>query len=214
MSASDFSYERKSACSVSTICSALPAKIDVTDFPHLANLEFAEEFESDGRETPIDILIGQDLYYQIVSAERIEGDTGPVAIGSIFGYLLCGPVECSQSNGLLFKSNLIITGQDDKTLFEEHSDDLRQTLKQFWEVENVSTKGPFEAESKPEGILRGLTFSNKRYQVKLPWIDHTNLPPLADNYELYKSRLNSLLFRLNKEPNLLNGYDKIICDQL
>ena len=162
---------------------------------------------------PLDILIGLDLYYQIVSAERIEGDTGPVAIGSIFGYILCGPVECSQSNGLLVNSNLIITGQDDKTLFEEHSDDLRQTLKQFWEVENVPTKGPIETESKPEGILRDLTFSNKRYQVKLPWIDHTNLPPLADNYELCKGRLNSVI-RLNKEPNLLNDYDKIICNQL
>ena len=100
------------ALSFSTICSALAAKIDVTDFPPLANLEFAEEFESDDRQTPIDILIGLDLYYQIVSAERIEGDTGPVAIGSIFGYLLCGPVECSQSNGLLVNSNLSITGQE------------------------------------------------------------------------------------------------------
>ena len=102
------------ALSVSTICSAFPAKIDVTDFPHLANLEFAEEFESDGRETPIDILIGLDLFYSSVSAERIEGDTGPVAIGSIFGYLLFEPVECSQSNRLLVNSNLIITGQHDK----------------------------------------------------------------------------------------------------
>ena len=109
---------------------------------------------------------------------------------------------------------MIITGQDDNTLFEEHSDDLRQTFKQFWEVENVPTKGPIEAESKPEDILRDLTFSNKRYQVKLPWIDQTSLPPLADKYELCKGRLNSLLFRLNKEPNLLNDYDKIICDQL
>ena len=52
--------------SVSTICSALSAKIDVTDFPHLANLEFAEEFESDGRETPIDILRGLDLYFKLL----------------------------------------------------------------------------------------------------------------------------------------------------
>ena len=79
------------ALSVSTICSALPTKIDVTDFPHLANLEFAEEFESDGRETPTDILTGLDLYYQIVSAERIEGNTGPIAIGSILDIYYVDP---------------------------------------------------------------------------------------------------------------------------
>ena len=139
------------ALSVSTICSALPTKGEVTDFPHLANLEFAEKSESDGRETPTDILISLELCYQIVSAKRI-GDTGPIAIGSIIGYLLCGPVKCSQSNRLLANPNLIITPQGDKTSFEEHSDNLRQTLNNFGKLKMYPQKGLTKLNQSPKAF--------------------------------------------------------------
>ena len=50
-----------------------------------------------------------------------------------------------------------------------------------------------------------------RYQVQLPFKeDHELLP---DNFALCKSRLASLLKRLNLKPEVLKHYDDVIRDQ-
>ena len=41
----------------------------------------------------IDILLGADYYYEVVTGEIIKGDTDPTAVASKFGWLLTGPVN-------------------------------------------------------------------------------------------------------------------------
>ena len=48
--------------------------------------------------------------------------------------------------------------------------------------------------------------------MSLPWKE--NAPPLPDNFELCRRRLDSLLRRLKQNPPLLAEYDSVIRDQL
>ena len=50
------------------------------------------------------------------------------------------------------------------------------------------------------------------YEVSLPWREyHEPLPP---NYQLAAKRLQGLHRRLRQDPNVLQGYDKIIRDRV
>ena len=61
-------------------------------------------------------------------------------------------------------------------------------------------------------FLNDITFDGDRYQVKLPFKE--NHPPLPDNYQLSKTRLESLVRRLKSNPELLKQYDQVIQEQL
>ena len=43
-----------------TICTALPAKVEINNYPHLKSLEMASDPNQEHK--PIDILIGSDFY--------------------------------------------------------------------------------------------------------------------------------------------------------
>ena len=79
------------ALSVPVICSPLPPAIDV-DYPHLEGLELADPLDEDN-ESRIDILIGSDFYWNIVTGDIIRGGSGPIAVRSKLGWLLTGPSE-------------------------------------------------------------------------------------------------------------------------
>ena len=51
-----------------------------------------------------------------------------------------------------------------------------------------------------------------RYEVGLPW--HENMPTLPSNYEVCVSRLNSLVKRLKREPDVFEQYDNVTQDQI
>ena len=90
------------------ICSSLPSKVDVTQYPHLDNLEFTDNFDS-SRSDSIDVLIGSDYYWSVVNGEAVRGETGPTAVNSKLGWLLSGPVGKGSSDHV--NSHLVITGE-------------------------------------------------------------------------------------------------------
>ena len=56
-------YVEISALNFPVICSPLPKRIDVTKYPHLADLDLADSSAID--QDSIDILIGSDYYWRI-----------------------------------------------------------------------------------------------------------------------------------------------------
>jgi hypothetical protein len=68
------------------ICSPLPPAVDV-DYLHLEELELADPLDEDN-ESRIDILIGSDFYWNIVTGDIIRGGSGPIAVRSKLGWLL------------------------------------------------------------------------------------------------------------------------------
>ncbi|CAB4040670.1 Hypothetical predicted protein, partial [Paramuricea clavata] len=68
-----------SALAFPVICSPVSTRINIQEFPHLDGLQFADNL--DGENQPIDMLLGADYYYKIVTGEVIKSDTGPTAVG-------------------------------------------------------------------------------------------------------------------------------------
>ena len=54
------------------ICSAIPSKVDTTEFLHLQGLQFADN-TMDGGDDKIDILLCADQYFDIVIGDIIRG---------------------------------------------------------------------------------------------------------------------------------------------
>ena len=69
----------------------MPSLVNVSKYAHLKCLDLADS--GNLRRGDIDVLIGSDYYWQVVTGEIANGDSGPVAMSSIFGWLLSGPVD-------------------------------------------------------------------------------------------------------------------------
>ena len=205
-------YVEISALNFPVICSPLPKRIDVTKYPHLADLDLADSSAID--QDSIDILIGSDYYWDIVTGESIRGEFGPTAINSKFGWLLSGPTDeqhVHENSNVV--SNLIISGEP---LLNEANevDGITNMLKLFRETESIgitddiesATPLPIEAKRNEE-----ISFDGRHYEVALPWKE--DCFPRTNNYRMCEIRLRSLHFKLKKDPDLLRDYDKIIREQ-
>ena len=60
-------------------------------FLHFEGIEFADFCE--GPEAEIDVLIGMDNYWKLVTGNVIKSGVGPVAIETVFGWVISGPVD-------------------------------------------------------------------------------------------------------------------------
>ena len=88
---------------------------------------------------PINLLIGSDQYYDIVTGDAVKSimQKGPVAVSSIFDYLICSPTTDSPDTEMHINSYLIVQGQHDPFIIQQHPDKLGDTLKCFWESEET-----------------------------------------------------------------------------
>ena len=102
---------------------AQPVDLSSAAYSHLAPLQLAETHQGDNP-IEIDMLIGSDLYWQLVTGEIIRGQAGPVAVETKLGWVLSGPVNSNMTDGnnatvLTVHTLHIGTGPDeqlDKTL--------------------------------------------------------------------------------------------------
>ena len=174
-------------------------------YAHLANLTLADTAEAcDSLE--IDLLIGADCYWKLVSGRIVRGRIGPTAIHTRVGWVLSGPVQHSPvSVNLTFCSAHALLIEASPELLN-----LDKQLNRFWELESL---GVTEKDSPvAEKFSQQITFNGERYSVALPWKeDH---PPLPDHLELCRKRLKGLLKRLRQNPPLLKDYNSVINEQV
>jgi len=150
----------------------------------------------------IDVLIGSDVYWSLVTGEIVRGKCGPVAINTKLGWVLSGPTEPVGSVSLLITHALHMNAIE--------ADGPDAVLRSFWELESLGIKG--EDDATYDYFTNNVQFKNDRYEVALPWQDYHE--PLPDNYNLSLSRLRGLLQRLKQNPEILREYNAIILDQL
>ena len=187
------------------ICDPLIAQPPSTCFsehPHLSHLDFADDSVD---ETPreIDMLIGSDSYWNIVTGEILRGSGGPIAVNTRLGWVLSGPAELAglTSVNLLSTHALRIDSIEEK---------IEATLNAFWELESLGVKN--EIDPVQDQFTKNIQMKNGRYQVSLPWREHHE--PLPTNRELSLKRLYGLLHRIKQDPEVLLEYDAIIREQL
>ena len=88
---------------------------------------------SDNPEKPrdcIDVLIGSDFYWDIVTGDLKIGEKGPIAISSRLGWLLSGPIE-STAVANLMSSHMIVTQGIDNNDTHLNNYQLTVLLKRF-----------------------------------------------------------------------------------
>ena len=126
------------ALSFPVLCSPLPSKINI-DCPHLKGLELADNW--DQTDCSIDLLIGSDQYWDIVTGETRVRETGPVAVKSSLGWLLSGPVT-STANNIGTHSNLIISRPAEAYSISTNDTNLVKMIEKFWNTESIGIKEP------------------------------------------------------------------------
>ena len=162
--------------------------LSVDQFPHLRHLELSDPITC-GESRGIDVLVGSDYYWNLVTGKILSGPSGPTALETRLG---CGPAT-------------LIDGCEDPATLVTHTlavnvpEQLDERLRSFWDVESLGNCD--EVSSVTEEFDKNITFRDGRYEVPLPWKSfYTNLP---DNYRLSHKRLIGLLRRLKQNPAIL-----------
>jgi len=79
---------------VPSICTPLSGQdlaFASVELPHLTDLQFADCNDFSQKVT-VDILVGLDFYHQFISGKIITGEVGPVALESVLGWVISGPL--------------------------------------------------------------------------------------------------------------------------
>ena len=158
------------------------------------------DFDQEESDDSIDVLVGADHYWDLVTDDIVRGEDGPTAINSKLGWLLSGPAESSSSSAESTTSNLILAQND--LIFSiplTNDNELVDSLRRFWETESIGISEPQPKSTREEGVLRNIRHTGERYET---------------DCELCLSRLHSLHNRLKRNEQLLSEYDKAIKDQL
>ena len=195
---------------VPTICEPLvsqPITACVQQSRAFAGLDLADHSEDEGN-LQVDLLIGLDYYWDLVTGSICKIDAGPTAIHTKLGWVLSGPTSAkgAVSCSVNFTTTHVLR-VDTQT---EKSMSLDEQLRSFWELESLGIQE--EEKTLYDDFTTRVSFRDGRYQVSLPWKEFHK--PLPDNYSLCVKRLKGLLCRLRQNPEILKEYDRVIEDQL
>ena len=195
---------------VPTICEPLigqPITACVQQNKQFIGLDLADY--SDGNSSlHIDMLIGSDYYWDLVTGSVCRGDGGLTAVHTKLGWVLSGPAFARDSAQC--SMNLTTTHVLHVDSQRAESAGLEEQLRSFWELESLGIHQ--EEKTLYDDFTSNVAFQDGRYKVSLPWKEFHD--PLPDNYQLSLKRLRGLLCRLKQDPIILKEYDRTIKDQL
>lgn len=153
---------------------------------------------------PVDLLIAGDLFPYIYDGQKIlPREHGlPVAMSSVFGYVILGQTELDHTAATLSSNDGPFCG---------FSMNLDNIMHSFWEVENV----PAEVTRRsPDDELAECLFEKEhrrdptgRYVVKYPLRPSVEL---GDSSQMATRRLLNLESKLEREPELKIQYHKFM----
>ena len=178
-----------------TICSPLNVQVEIDHYSYLQGIYLADHFISDNNnlipDDTIDVLIGSDYYWDVVTGDIIRGNGGPVAIHSKFGWLVSGPLKGINAHVNNVIVELIIEGSPVPNISIDENLELVNSLKQFWETESIGiTKETIvpqiERMFPPDAKFDWMA---GWYKVGLPW---KSCKPVFTTYDLCVTRLQQL----------------------
>ena len=147
----------------------------------------------------VDILIGGDQMYKVFTGREVRGEKGkpgPIAYEIGLGYVLSGRIDLPDRR-VKTKINFAATHVLHAACTEQSLDDK---ISMMWDLHSMGTREP---QTVYEAFQENITQEeNGQYTVWLPFKDNGRLLP--DNHDLSIKRLQSLIHRLKKEPEILN----------
>ena len=90
------------------ICSSLQTPVAVDQYPHLQDLDLANDNPMVHNLNTIDVLVGSAHYWDVVMGGIIRGIDGSVAISSNLRWLLSGPSQSIEGDRTVY--NLVVEG--------------------------------------------------------------------------------------------------------
>ena len=175
-------------------------------YKHLQNLQLADN--SGDQNKHVSILIGMDYYFSFMNGEVKKGNENePLAIKSIFGWVLCGVIENEQIVNTYMNSThmLRVNTESIITYCKENSNDA--SFNKLFYSENIDKNCDIN-DDVFSNFKKNLSLVNNRYISKLPFKEYCE--SLPDNYYLAMNRLKNLQLRLDKDKELQKQYDDII----
>lgn len=148
----------------------------------------------------IDILIGADVFWDIIGTQQIKlGQDKPTLQDSKLGWLVSGPVGKATSKN--------------KVMCNFTQLDIHESLKRFWEVEELPTKdNTFSVEEQScetHFTNNTVRLSNGRFSVKMPFKASPE-DSLGESYYNARGRFLNLEKKLNKNLELKQKYSEFI----
>ena len=183
---------------ITTSLPTQPISIDNWNIPK--DIELADPtFHTPGK---VDILIGNKLFFKMLVMEQIKlGDGLPILQNTKLGWILGG--EIPTESQISFCSFATV---------DRKSEQLNDTMKQFWEVEEIhSTSAKWSTEEQEcEKHFEENTSRNVdgRFVVRIPF--KRNFSQLGDSKEIASKRLFYILRRLQRNPELQSQYQAFI----
>ncbi|XP_029165367.1 uncharacterized protein LOC114936359 [Nylanderia fulva] len=197
------------------------------DWKHISNLELADDDPTGS--TPIDLIIGSDLYNHVLVHVR-NGPLGqPGAIESHFGWILSGttsiPNHVTQPSHVVTSTLVIPPVEDASRVVQSaqlnqrysvvaHCCSLENQLSKFWEAEETPQSiemSPDDEQCEEHFKQTHSRTSDGRYIVRLPF---RNGPPIeiGESREIAARRLSSLLRRINNQPAIKQEYSEFMSE--
>ena len=157
----------------------------------------------------IDVLIGSDYYWDIITGEVARGDDKLGAVSSKFGWLVSGPKKWDSGAFHFTTSNLIVQKPYDFMESQNQATELANSLNLFWDIESAGITETSSKVNEDEQFLRFIKSDKDegRYDVDLPRREQTCKQ--SANFDLRVARLNCLKASLKKDEKLLQKYDSI-----
>ena len=144
-------------------------------YQYLCDVELADP-PSDNHK--IEILIGLDYYFSLITGRTIRSFPGtPVAVESVLGWIVCGPVSTQASENQSVMANVVCVENFEG--FDSEAD-LKGQLKKFWEVESVPMADIND--SVLDKFNENIYFDGERYIASLPFKPDVKFVP--DNYSM------------------------------
>ena len=195
------------------ICASPPkATAEALRHAHLHGLNLAESVTSEDDDLLVSLLIGQDYMHEMIDGRIRKGNTGPVALGSHFGWLLSGPAE----EGMRNAENSVISN-----FVHTSSHTVKTHLEDLWELEaiGISAEGALENKNKTsdEAAINHfrrtvMRLPDGRYEVSWPWKEGKEAA-VQTNEALARARLATCEEALRRHGRL-GEYDDAIQNYL
>jgi len=190
-----------SAHILSKLTSSIPSfNVKNNNWPHLKGLTFADpNFSSPG---PVDIILGADVYSQIIEDGIIKGDShSPIAQRTKFGWIISGPVN----------SNFTITSSQEYHISVDKN--LYDLLQRFWKLEEVSSSSTAslstdEQECEQHYRLTHSRDQEGRYIVRLPF--KQSATQLGDSRSKALRMLSHQSKRFANDPKYAHAYSEFL----
>lgn len=187
---------------VKHITSKMPdARIDLSELNCFKNLPLADDgFNEPG---PIDLLLGVNLFCEILLSNKIRNEGLPSALETTLGYVILGDVAVTSPTRAA------------RAFCAYTQEPLNQSLEKFWALEEVPSKkflSPDDQDCEQIFISTTTRNDNGSYAVDLPFKQSPD--NLGNSFKTAKRRFLMLENRFSKNPQLREKYDEIIRDYI